>query len=267
VRSGRRKGWVRLASALALALVAGCTRIAATGPRPGGFRFATDTFAFANVTIWEYDRVAASGKVVWRPRLPPPEFALRCGPMARSVRQFYANARFDPAAPEASEATYAELIRRVLASDPRRPETEPIVIPGFADLRSFSGAHEKLVKSLLDHPWRTYVQRGNWRMIFPFTPGQQTNVADEMRAALARGWPPVVHVLRYPELTVNHLMLAYAAEETPSEIRFQLYDPNDADGPVVLTWERGAQAFALQATPYFPGGYVKAYTVYDGLVF
>jgi hypothetical protein len=265
---GGRKARVRLAGAFALALVAGCgLRVAPAGPRATGFRFAADTFAFPNVTVWEYDRPGADGEVVWRKRLPPPDFALRCGSMVRTARQFYANVRFDPSAPPASDEVYAQLFRRVLDSDPRQPVPEPIVIPGYGDLRSFSAAREALVKSMLDRPWRTYVQRGNWRMIFPFTARQQERVVEEMRASLARGWPPIVHVLRYPKLIVNHLMLAYDAEETPSEIRFHIYDPNDAAGPVTLTWDRGARAFALQATPYFPGGYVKAYTVYDGLVF
>jgi hypothetical protein len=95
----------------------------------------------------------------------------------------------------------------------------------------------------------------------------QEGVVDELRSSLARGWPPIVHVLRYPNLVVNHLMLAYDAEETQTEVRFRLYDPNDATRPVILTWDRGARTFALEATPYFPGGFVKAYEVYDGLVF
>jgi hypothetical protein len=74
-------------------------------------------------------------------------------------------------------------------------------------------------------------------------------------------------VLRYPELTLNHLVLVYDAEETPAEIRFRAYDPNDAARPVLLTYDRAARMFTYAATPYFPGGPVKAYEVYCGLFY
>jgi hypothetical protein len=187
--------------------------------------------------------------------------------MARVARQFYAGARFDPAAPRVDEATYARLVRAVLATDPRRAAAGRIVIPAYPDLRSFSRAHEALLKEVMAGPWQSYLQRGNWRMIFPFPASHQERLAKRLLASLARGWPPIVHVLRYPDLIINHMVLVYDAEETPTEIRFQLYDPNDAARPVLLTYDRAARAFSLAATRYFPGGPVKAYDVYHGLVY
>ena len=141
------------------------------------------------------------------------------------------------------------------------------MIPGYPDLQSFSAAHEALLKAALAGPWQSYLQRGNWRMIFPFTARHQRRLARRLLASLARGWPPIVHVLRYPELTINHLVLVFDAEETPAEIRFLTYDPNDAAHPVVLTFDRVADTFFYAPTPYFPGGPVKAYEVYDGLLY
>lgn len=257
----------RLALALVLGAAAGCAvRRPAPEPPPAPFRFGADTFAFANETVWEYRVDAASGEVRWSKREPRPPFSLRCGTMARAARQLWAGARFDPTAPRADPAAYTRLLRTVLDGDPRRRPTSVVTIPGFADLHALSAAHPDAVQAALAGPWQSYVQRGNWRMIFPFPPAAQAREAAWLGDLLARGWPPIVHVLRYPRLTINHLLLVYASEETPAEIRFLAYDPNDDAAPVVLTWDRTARAFALSATRYFPGGPVKAYAVYDGLL-
>jgi len=251
-----------------LALAVGCTlRAAPPEHRREPFRFPADAFAFANQTIWEYEIRPGAADVRWYEREPRPDFALRCGTMVRVARQFYDHARFDPRQAVADPATYERLVREVIRRDPRRPSGEPVVVPGYADFRRFSAAHEPLLKRAMAGPWQSYLQRGNWRMIFPFTGRQQQGVADELVAALAAGRPPIVHVLRYPKLTINHMLLVFAADETPADIRFHAYDPNDADHPVTLTYERAAHGFVFARTPYFPGGPVKAYEVYDGLLF
>lgn len=251
-----------------LVLVLGCAaRQAPQVPGRAPFRFPGDAFAFANVTVWEYDVDPESGSIAWRPREPPPDFSLRCGTMARLARQFWANARFDARAPVADEATYERLVEALVDSDARRPAAEPIVIPGYGDLRTFSAAHRQLLKRAMAGPWQSYLQRGNWRMIFPFSPRHQRAEARQLLATLARGWPPVVHVLRYPRTTINHLVLVYDAEETATEIRFAVYDPNDAEQPITLVWDRAAELFSYATTPYFPGGPVKAYEVYDGFLY
>jgi hypothetical protein len=253
---------------LALALALGCAaRRAPALPGRTPFAFPTDTFAFANQTVWEYDVDPATGDIDWRPREPPPDFSLRCGTMARLARQFWANARFDPARPVADAATYERLVAAVIDGDARRPLRAPVVIPGYPHLRAFSAAHRGLLVRAMAGPWQSYLQRGNWRMIFPFPPRHQRAEAARLLDALARGWPPVVHVLRYPRTTINHLVLVYDAEETPAEIRFHVYDPNDAERPITLVWDRTAELFSFATTPYFPGGPVRAYEVYVGLLY
>ena len=259
---------IRLLALAMLGVLVGCAvRQSPAVPGRAPFAFARDAFAFANITVWEYDVDAASGEISWRPREPPPDFSLRCGTMARLARQFWANARFDAGAPVADEATYERLVTELIDSDPRRPLTTPVVIPGYPDLRAFSATHRELLVRAMAGPWQSYLQRGNWRMIFPFSPRQQRAEAERLLAELARGWPPVVHVLRYPRTTINHLVLVYDAEETPAEIRFHAYDPNDTEHTVLLTWDRAARLFTFSATPYFPGGPVRAYEVYDGLLY
>ena len=255
-------------SAAALLVVIGCAASRRPAP-PTPFRFPEDTFAFANETVWEYREAPGGHGMTWTRREPPPEFALRCGNMARAARQFRTYARFDPEAPALEPEAYRQLVHDVLHRDPRRqdPAPEPVVIPGYADLRRFSAAHEALAKEALEGPWQTYVQRGNWRMIFPFPPAGQRRVAARLQAEVEQGAAPIVHVLVYPKLTLNHVVLVYAVEETPAEIRFRAYDPNNAAEPVVLAWDRGARTFTYQRAPYFGGGPVRAYEIYDGLLY
>ena len=251
-----------------LLLALGCSaRTSPVAPGRAPFRFPADAFAFANETIWEYGPDPASGHVGWYRPEPRPVFVLRCGALARAARQFYAAARFDPDAPALDEATYARLVRAVLQTDPRRPPPSPIVIPGYTDLRSFSAAHERLVRAALPGPRPSYLQRGNWRMIFPFSARHQAAVADRLLESLARGWPPIVHVLRFPRITINHVVLVYAAEETPTRVRFEVYDPNDAARPVVLSFDRVTRTFSYARTRYFPGGPVNVYEIYDGALY
>jgi len=249
------------------AATVGCAARGAPRP-PTPFDFARDTFAFSNETVWEYHVDVAPGETSWRRRDPPPPFSLRCGNMARAARQFHLQARFDPALPAPDATVLAGLVAEVLRRDPRemRPAGDPVVIPGYVDLRSFSTANQGLVERALGGAWPSHLQRGNWRMIFPFPPGQQRAEADRVAAALRRGETPILHVLRFPALTLNHMILLFGMEETPEEIRFQAYDPNDASGPILVRWDRAARTFVYPRTPYFGGGPVKAYAIYDGLL-
>jgi len=237
-----------------------------------GFDPATDTLAYPNQLIWEYQagrsvssRVARSGGRDADPEL----FAQRCGFMTRSVRQFYHGARFDPSLPRASETQYRELVRRVLSGDPRResPVEDPVVIPGFANLREFSFRYEELLKRQTPSRWRSYLQRGNWRMIFPFGPEHQRNTAESLLVSLAEGNPPIVHVLDFPRITINHTLLLHGASSTATEVRFFAYDPNQPDQTLVLRYDREQASFFFPRTNYFLGGRVSAYEIYDGFLY
>lgn len=254
----------------ALLAVALCAAGAGCGPRrvatPVAFVFARDTFAFANETVWEYHVDTATGATRWVKRNPRPPFALRCGNMARAARQFRLHADFKPEEPRTDAVTYARLVREVLGRDVRaRTRTaRPVVIPGFVGLRALSAEYPTLLRAALGGSWRSYLQRGNWRMIFPFSERHQRTTAERLSRAVASGELPIVHVLRYPQLTLNHLVLVYGASPTIGGTRFLAYDPNDAEAPITITWNAGSGHFEYPRTPYFGGGPVKVYEVYDG---
>ena len=252
-----------LATVLALVFLCSCTSTRQPNLDSRRFDFQRDTFAYANGLVWEY---GYDTNGVWQAhkREPEPDYTLHCFVVARSARQFFDNARFDPLQPIADDTTYRRLVRQVAASDPRNqlPESKRIVIPGYADLRSFSAAHEKVLQAQCGSAWQSYLQRGNWRMIFPVTRRHQAETGKELAARLKDRGPLLVHVFCFPTLSINHALLLFDAKETDTEIQFATYDPNDPSKPGLLSFDRARRTFILPSNAYFPGGPVDVYEIY-----
>jgi hypothetical protein len=81
------------------------------------------------------------------------------------------------------------------------------------------------------------------------------------------GHPPIVHIVNFPRITINHSVVIFDVESGPTEIRFDAYDPNDNEQPGLLVFDRATATFRFSSTDYFAGGTVKAYEIYDGLFF
>lgn len=263
--------WTRIAGPILLLLLlvglTGCSTLkqGAIGDRP--FTFSDDTFAYANELLWEYQVDPATRQTITHRREPRPDYALRCFVMVRSARQFFQHARFDPSQPMTNAATYCRLVRRVFARSPRAPTSEErrIVMPGFANLREFSRAHERLLKTESGGAWPSYFQRGHWRMVFPFSRHHQERTAKQLSKAIAQNRAAAVHVVRFPKLTINHALLLYGRVETASEIKFLAYDPNDPKQPTILKYDRLTRNFDLPPNPYFAGGRVDVYEIYHAV--
>lgn len=231
------------------------------GQRP--FNFQTDSFAYANELVWEY-HFDENGKWVHHKREPQPDYTRHCFVVARSARQFFENASFDTNQPVASDEVYRHLIQKVVSVDPTHPlpDSKKIVIPGYANLRDFSAAHEELLKSECGGAWQSYFQRGHWRMIFPFSRAHQERTVEQLVADLKENRPPVVHVVRFPQLTINHAVLLFDAKETDKDVLFSVYDPNKPESPKTLTYDRATRTFDFPGNDYWPGGRVDIYEVY-----
>jgi hypothetical protein len=227
------------------------------------FDFDRDTFSYANELLWEY---LYDEKGAWtsHTREIKPSYYQHCFVMARSARQFFDNARFDPSLPPVDESIYRERIRRVVKASPRRPlpEAQKVIFPGYADLRSFSRDHAALLKSECGPATQSYIQIGNWRTIFPFTRGHQERMARQLATHLRSHRPVLVHVLRFPQLSINHALLLFDAKETSSEIDFSVYDPNNPAHPASLIFDRAARSFRFPPNNYFFGGTVNVYEIY-----
>ncbi len=247
-----------------LALVAaGCAthRPPVSGPERR-FEFDRDTFAFANLLVWEYG-YDDQGRWLTQSRAAKPDYTLHCFVLARATRQFFLNARFDPRRPVVSDSTYRDLVRKVARSNPRHPGAAgPVVIPGYPDLRSFSRAHERLLKQECGSAWESYFQRGHWRMMIPFSRKSQERTAEELAALAQAGIPEVVHVVNFPILSINHALVVYGATRHEATISFAAYDPKTPAEPVVLAFDRDTRSFYLPPNGYFRGGRLDVYRVY-----
>jgi hypothetical protein len=230
------------------------------------FDFNSDTFAFANELIWEYQFDTATGKTTFRRREPKPHYAHRCFVLTRAARQFLYHARFDAARPIADDETYRRLIREVVSRNPRTPcpLEKQIVIPGFASLREFSAAREPLLKAGCGGAWRSYVLRSHWRMIFPISRAHQEQTAARLLPALGRDFSPIVHLVRFPSLTINHGMILFDTAETATGVVFSAYDPNDPVRPAQLTFDRATRTFSLPQNRYWAGGKLNVIEIYRG---
>ncbi|MFO1498841.1 MAG: hypothetical protein U1G07_10685 [Verrucomicrobiota bacterium] len=233
------------------------------------FNYPADTLAYRNDLLWDYHFDPASGERTQQRRVPRPAYALHCFVVIRMARQFYDHARFEPAEPQADHATYQHLVRRVLARSPRRVSAEEnkIVIPGYAHLREFSRDHEALLKSEGGGAWQSFLQRGNWRMIFPFTRWQQDRIAHQLDRMLSAHRPVTVHLVSFPSLALNHGLLLIAARATEGGLEFTAYDPNDQDHLIGLHYDSRRRTFELPPTAYFAGGRVNVYPIYRGALY
>lgn len=245
-------------------LLAGC---AGVDPRPRDpLVFPRDTLGITNETRWVYGRDPATGRQVHVEREPAPTYALRCFVMARTVKRFHRHARFEPGGERLDEAGYRARVREVLSRSPRRwsaPETA-VVFPGYEGLQALSLDWPRLFQEECGGGWQSYVQRGHWRMIFPFSRRGQAAEADRLAKRIRRGDAPVVHLVDFPGLKINHAAVAWGVTEDGRDRVFRMYDPNLPGVEVALRFDGQGRRFVLGPLPYFIGGEINVYEVYTG---
>lgn len=235
-------------------------------PLPRRFLFERDTFAFANELHWQYHMDAATGETRTVRREPPPGYAHRCFVLVRSARQFLYHARFEPNRPAVAAPEFRRLIREVVSRSPRRPspEAQRVVIPGYDCLRSFSREQEALLKAECGGAWQSYVLRSHWRMVFPISRPHQARTAQQLLAAFQEKPDPIVHLVRFPQLTINHGILLFEAIRNGPSLRFTAYDPNVPARPTELVYEEAQQTFSFPRNHYWAGGRVDVVEIYRG---
>src|SRR5579859_216006 len=92
--------WLGLVGAAVL-LLCGCTTSRpSAAPLARPFDFQTDTFTFANELVWNY-AYDPQGHWTTHRREPKPSYYQHCFVVARTAKQFFLNARFDPSATRA----------------------------------------------------------------------------------------------------------------------------------------------------------------------
>lgn len=235
----------------------------ATAPSLRAFAFERDTFAYPHELVWKYHFDAKGAMTVCKAD-PPPSYYHRCFVMARATRQFFYHARFEPDAPMADTAVYRERIRHVVSRDVRRPcaENERVVIPGFDGLRSFSRAHEPLLKAGCGAAWESYFLRSHWRMIFPVPAWYRKMMVKKLKKSLPRRGLTLVHLFRFPHITINHGIALFGFTESERAVEFDAYDPNIPERSVKLIYDKGTYQFTFAANRYWGGGTLKVFEIY-----
>jgi hypothetical protein len=228
------------------------------------FRFERDTFAFAHELVWNYHFDPATGAMTTYKADPPPTYYHRCFVMVRATRLFFDYALFTPELPQADAETYRKLVREIISRNPRRTcaDSERLVFPGYNGLRSFSQAHELLLKAECGAPWQSYFLRSHWRMIFRVSGRFQEKMAEKLKLSMQKRGVSLVHLFRFPRITINHGIVLYDFTESEQQIEFEAYDPNIPAHPVKLVYERNRGAFTFAPSIYWGGGVLSVMEIF-----
>jgi hypothetical protein len=240
----------------------------AAGPAapPHPFRYATDTFAFANETVWNYVggevRKETSGA-------KKREYTRHCFVVTRAAVQFWKFALFDPSVPALDKEQLATRIRQVTGRSvwlPALPLQERIVFPGYADLRALSAAEPGVFQANIGLGWPVYFRAGNMPIVVPVSRSTESRLNDEIFRGLQRNEPSIVWLYLFPKLKINHVVVVFAGRRDHGIYRYQVYDPNYAGGPKQLRFDAATRTFSYQPTFYFKGGSVTARAIYRGVL-
>lgn len=231
---------------------------------PRRFVFERDTFAFHHELVWKYHFDPVTGKMTTCKTEPSPTYYHRCFVLVRATRLFFDHAHFAPELPPVDAETYRKLVRELIRRNPRKacPSAGRIVIPGFDGLRAFSQAHEGLLKAECGSPWESYFVRSHWRMIFKVYGRFQQKMAEKIKRSLARRGLALVHLFRFPRITINHGIVLYRFAETPENIEFTAYDPNIPEHPVTLIYEKKRRVFTFAPNIYWGGGVLSVTEIF-----
>jgi hypothetical protein len=228
------------------------------------FCFERDTFAFAHELVWKYRFDPVTGAMTTYKADPPPTYYHRCFVLVRATRLFFDHARFAPELPPANVETYRPLVRKIIAGNPRRKcaDEKHVVIPGYDGLRAFSRAHEALLKAECGAAWESYFLRSHWRMIFRVSGRFQEKMAEKLKRSLQKRGLSLVHLFRFPRITINHGIVLFGFVESEEKIEFAAYDPNLPEHPVKLVYEKARRGFTFAPNIYWGGGGLSVMEIY-----
>jgi hypothetical protein len=241
--------------------------LSARGESDAKLDFRRETLAFANSTVFEYEK----GKIVSRSNTKKERsqrYTRRCFIMSRTVQQFHKFARFEPKAAPLDDKELARRIRAVTRKPPWHdavPAEQRIVFPGYRDLRSMSEARGRVLQKNIGLGWPTYLRLGNSRMFYLHNKDYQEQTHTELNRTLARGEMFVAYLSDYPILHINHSVLVYGRKPARSKDgvdRYICYDPNHPDAPRELKWLPEKRAFDFQKDEEFVGGFTRVFQVY-----
>ena len=238
-----------------------------SAPAQRPFRYDTDSFAFANETVWNY----VNGSVQDESSSPERkrDYTRRCFVVTRAAVQFWKFARFDPTALPLTAPKLVDRIREVTARSvwlPALPVNERIVFPGYANLRALSASNPGIFQANIGLGWPVYFRTGNAPIAIPLSPSTEASLNDEIFHDLGMNYPTIVWLYRFPSLAINHVVVVISGHKDGTHYHYLVYDPNYTSGPRHLDYNATTQTFTYQPTFYFKGGDVDARAIYRGVL-
>ena len=239
-----------------------------TAPAPRPFRYDTDTFSFANETVWNYVNGALqSGSS--HPQTQKRDYTRRCFVVTRAAVQFWKFARFDPHAAPLSKEQLADRIRDVTDRDvwlPPLPREKRVAFPGYSSLREISAADPAIFQANIGLGWPVYFRAGNMPIVAPVYRETEAHLNGEIYHDIHFDYPTLVWLYNFPSLNINHVVVIYAGERDGGQYHYRVYDPNYTNGPKKLDYDVATRTVSYPPTFYFKGGAVEARAVYRGIL-
>ena len=237
-------------------------------PAPRSFQYVTDTFSFANETVWNYVNGSVQSETP-RDQAGKRDYTRRCFVVTRAAVQFWKFARFDPNAAPLPPDQLATRIREVTERSvwlPPLARDRRVVFPGYASLREISAADPGIFQANIGLGWPVYFRAGNMPIVAPVYRETEARLNDEIFHDLRMNYPTIVWLYNFPSLDINHVVVVLAGKRGDGTIHYRVYDPNYIDAPKNLDYDEAARTFSYQPTFYFKGGTVDARAIYRGVL-
>jgi hypothetical protein len=194
-----------------------------------GFEVPASGEAFHNYSHWD------------RSKLPEALQVAHCSGMALFARQVFNWASFDPSLPQASEAEYRVLLRKIyrvptaLLPDARAR----IVLPGYATWYEMTARPEieTIVKDLLGDALGDILRRNwNWSPIdvFGSTHRSRSLIELNIRETLSQNHVALLYLT--DGIKTAHSVLAYGYEVQEDRVVYLVYDSNHPDEPTQMSF-------------------------------
>ena len=84
----------------------------------------------------------------------------------------------------------------------------------------------------------------------------------KLKESLPKRGLTLVHLFRFPRITINHGIVLYGFNETNQAVEFEAYDPNIPEHPVKLIYDKVSNQFTFAANRYWGGGPLKVMEIY-----
>jgi hypothetical protein len=233
------------------------------------FRFETNTFAFANETVWNYANGSVQTESSQTPEQKKRDYTRRCFVVSRAAVQFWKFARFEPKAAPLPADQLATRIREVTERSvwlPALSDSERVVFPGYRNLREMSAASPGIFQANIGLGWPIYFRAGMMPIIAPVFREIEAQLNREIFHDLQNNDPTVVWLYNFPSLNMNHAVVVFAGQREHDRFVYRVYDPNYAKEPKKLEYDITTRTFSYEPTFYFKGGSVEARAVYRGVL-